>query len=170
MASRCLIIANQTLGGTALEEAVRDCIERGVATFHVVVPMTAVEHEATAWTGGFALGEMGVEWTSSVQSRAALEEDARRREAAIDEARARAKARLDLMVEKIEDLGGAAEGNVGSGDPVAASKDALEQHGPFDEVIVSTLPTGISRWLKLDLPNRVARMTDAKVTTIVAQA
>lgn len=36
------------------------------------------------------------------------------------------------------------------------------------EVIVSTLPAGISRWLKLDLASRIARMSDVPVTTVEA--
>ena len=42
---------------------------------------------------------------------------------------------------------------VGDPDPVAAVGDALLT-GPFDEVVVSTLPRGVSRWLKLSLPHR----------------
>ena len=38
-----------------------------------------------------------------------------------------------------------------------------------DAVIVSTLPAGVSRWLKMDLPSRIDRMTDAPVTTIEAE-
>jgi hypothetical protein len=46
---------------------------------------------------------------------------------------------------------------IGSHDPVAAVQDALNLHG-FDEVIVSTLPVHLSRWLHLDLPRKVAQM------------
>ena len=37
-----------------------------------------------------------------------------------------------------------------------------------DEVIVSTLPGQSSRWIAGDLPNRVARLTGAPVTHVVA--
>ncbi len=40
----------------------------------------------------------------------------------------------------------------------------------FDEVIVATLPTGVSRWLAADLPHRIERLTGARVTHIVAAA
>ena len=33
---------------------------------------------------------------------------------------------------------------------------------------VSTLPTGTSRWLQIDVPHRIARVTDAKVSHVVA--
>jgi hypothetical protein len=49
------------------------------------------------------------------------------------------------------------DGLIGSHDPVAAVEDALNAQG-FDEVIVSTLPAHLSRWLRLDLPSKVAGM------------
>jgi hypothetical protein len=59
------------------------------------------------------------------------------------------------------------EGIVGDPDPVAAVHDAINLRG-FDEVIVSTLPKTLSRWLKLDLPSKVSGM-GLPVTTVTAQ-
>lgn len=56
---------------------------------------------------------------------------------------------------------------VGDPDPFAAVGDALHSHG-FDEVIVSTLPRGVSRWLRVGLPERLRRSTDLPVTQITA--
>jgi hypothetical protein len=42
--------------------------------------------------------------------------------------------------------------------------DAINRYG-FDEVIISTLPTRLSRWLKLDLPSKVSG-TGLPVTTV----
>jgi len=56
---------------------------------------------------------------------------------------------------------------VGDPDPVAAVGDALHSHH-FDEVIVSTLPPGVSRWLRLSLPQRLRRMTDVPVLHVTA--
>lgn len=165
MVGRCLIVANQTLGGAALEDAVQRCIDRDVTSFHVVVPMTRIDLEAISWTGGFALGE-GV---SPEMVRQAVEEKARLREAELEDARERAEHRLALMIERVGALGGDATGEVGSDDPLAATKEALEAAPAFDEIIVSTLPGGLSRWLKLDLPNRIGRLTDVPVTTIEAR-
>jgi hypothetical protein len=65
---------------------------------------------------------------------------------------------LDLALPKLGDAaGGAVEGIVGDPDPVAAVHDALNLRG-FDEIIISTLPTRVSRWLKLDLPSKVSGM------------
>jgi len=63
-----------------------------------------------------------------------------------------------------EAVGAPVEGIVGDADPVAAVHDALNLRG-FDEVIVSTLPVRLSRWLKLDLPSKVAGM-GLPVTTV----
>ena len=45
-------------------------------------------------------------------------------------------------------------GHVGDANPLAAITDAVHLLG-FDEVILSTLPWRLSRWLKLDLPSKV---------------
>ena len=60
------------------------------------------------------------------------------------------------------------EGLVGDADPVAAVQDAINLHGPFDEAIVSTLSARLSRWLRLDLPSKVAGM-GLPVTTVTAK-
>lgn len=56
---------------------------------------------------------------------------------------------------------------VGDPDPVAAVGDTLRSHR-FDEVIVSTLPRGVSRWLRVSLPHRLRRMTDLPVLHVTA--
>jgi hypothetical protein len=48
-------------------------------------------------------------------------------------------------------------------------QDAVNLTGPYDEVIVSTLPVKVSKWLKLDLPHRVERGTGLPVTHVVAR-
>jgi hypothetical protein len=58
-------------------------------------------------------------------------------------------------------------GKVGDPDPVAAVQDEVN-FGSYDEIVVSTLPGGISKWLKLDLPHRVERATGLPVTHITA--
>jgi hypothetical protein len=49
------------------------------------------------------------------------------------------------------------EAMIGSHDPLAAVQDALNLQG-FDAVIISTLPPRMSRWLRLDLPHKVAAL------------
>ena len=63
-----------------------------------------------------------------------------------------------------EAAGAPVEGIVGDPDPVAAVQDAINLRG-FDEVIISTLPSKLSQWLRLDLPSKVTGM-GLPVTTV----
>jgi hypothetical protein len=60
------------------------------------------------------------------------------------------------------------EGVVGDPDPVVAVMEAWDPMR-FDEVVVSTLPTGSSRWLGLDLPHRLEKLTSVPVRHVVSQ-
>jgi hypothetical protein len=55
----------------------------------------------------------------------------------------------------LEAAGGPVVAMVGSHDPLAAIEDALNA-GRYDEVIISTLPRRLSRWLHVDLVRKVA--------------
>ena len=158
--SRALIIGNQTLGGHALERAVRSRIERGIDAFYVVAPMTRLEHEASEWTSGFRVGDDLPRPTGEFG--AMLEQQ----EHMHDAARARAQRRLNLVLELIRSVGGEADGELGNPDPLAAARAVLEREPAFEEIIVSTLPVGLSRWLEMDLPARVARLSDTPVVTV----
>jgi hypothetical protein len=69
-----------------------------------------------------------------------------------------ARETLELAVPLLEVAAGRrVEGVIGEADAFAAVRRAHEQE-PFDEAIVSTLPTNVSRWLRLDLPARVRRL------------
>jgi hypothetical protein len=63
-----------------------------------------------------------------------------------------------------EAAGSPMEGIVGSTSPLSAIEDAINLRG-FDEVIISTLPTKVSHWLKLDLPSKVTGL-GLPVTTV----
>lgn len=74
---------------------------------------------------------------------------------------------LDLALPLLEDAaGGPVEGVIGAPNPMDAISDAVNKHG-YDEVIISTLPQRVSRWLHLDLPHKVAGL-GLPVTTITA--
>jgi hypothetical protein len=81
------------------------------------------------------------------------------------EARAAARQRLDNVLPWMRSLGVRAEGEVGDENPVLAAADALLER-PYDEVVVSTLPAGVSRWLKADVIHRVRRIALVPVTHI----
>jgi hypothetical protein len=85
------------------------------------------------------------------------------------EARAVALHRLDVALARFHELGAQADGEVGDGNPILAIEDAL-RNGQFDEIILSTLSPSISRWLKLDLPSRVASRFRLPVTHLVAES
>lgn len=82
--------------------------------------------------------------------------------------RAAARERLDKMLAVLEDAGCQAIGEVGDIRAIDATLDALRQ-ADYDEIIVSTLPPGVSRWLKLDLVSRLERAVDVPVTHVVAE-
>jgi len=79
-----------------------------------------------------------------------------------------ARARLDSAIRRLRAAGLEVEGGLGPDpDPIVAAHEAWDP-GAMDEIIVCTLPTGVSKWLQLDLPHRIAKLTDAPVTHVVA--
>ena len=78
-----------------------------------------------------------------------------------------AQVRLVEALERFAAEGLQASGKIGDANPVLAVLDACREVD-YEEVIVSTLPAGPSRWLKRDLPNRIARAIDVPVSHIVA--
>ena len=66
-----------------------------------------------------------------------------------------AAATLELALPLLEGAAGDhVDGIIGDTDPLAAIQQAIEGVA-FDEIIISTLPARVSRWLHLDLPHRV---------------
>ncbi|HEX8122669.1 MAG TPA: hypothetical protein VF549_15530 [Solirubrobacteraceae bacterium] len=75
---------------------------------------------------------------------------------------------LELALPLLEEAAGSrVEGLVGSSVPIEAIQDAVNLHG-FDEIIISTLPTRVSKWLHLDLPSKLNGL-GLPVTTITAK-
>jgi hypothetical protein len=77
-----------------------------------------------------------------------------------------ARRRLDVALKRFSDLGVEVTGEVGEHLVVDTILDVLRRES-FDEVIVSTLPAGVSRWLGLDLPRHVERRWRVPVSTVV---
>ena len=72
---------------------------------------------------------------------------------------------LEGALERIRALGLEVDGEVGDPDPVAAVSDSAHA-GSYAEVIVSTLPKHLSKWLKLDVAHKVAHATGLPVKHI----
>ncbi len=84
-----------------------------------------------------------------------------------DQGQGEAEQTLELALPLLEAAaGGPVDGMVGCPEPLAAIQDAINIHG-FDELIISTLPQRVSKWLKLDLPSKVAGL-GLPVTTVIA--
>lgn len=84
-----------------------------------------------------------------------------------DQGATEAEAVLELALPLLEEAAGdRVEGMVGDPEPLAAIHDAVNVRG-FDEIILSTLPKRMSRWLRLDLPHKVAGL-GIPVTTVTA--
>ena len=137
---RILIVANQTAAGTHLKDEVRKRVKEGPCSFFLLVPATP-PHGTLTYTD--------------------------------EEATELATHRMRDAVEGLREATGAEiEGHVGDGSPADAVQAIMqienaEHHQSFDEIILSTLPPGISRWLKQDLAHRFERRYGVPVTHII---
>jgi hypothetical protein len=84
-----------------------------------------------------------------------------------DQSQSEAETVVELAVPLLEKAaGGPVDSMIGVPEPLAAIQDAVNLHG-FDEIIISTLPTRVSKWLRLDLPHKAAGL-GLPVTTVTA--
>ena len=149
--ARYLVVANQTLGGEHLLEEVRRRAAAGPSSFHVIVPNTRSVDVVPLPGGPLPPGSAHV----------AVEEQDRR-------ATQIAESRLHQALSQLRAEGVEAHGELGDADPLTAIGEAL-QDDHFDEIIISTLPSGISRWLGMDLPKRAERRFHVPITTVTAR-
>ncbi|MBA3530093.1 MAG: hypothetical protein H0T91_12440 [Propionibacteriaceae bacterium] len=150
--SRVLVVANQTLTGRELLKFVTDRMAKGPCEFTLLVPATARAHRdpTSALVPGVRVPGRAVG--------AATDQD---------DDYADAQARLDLGLSAMRDLGATVDGDVGDPDPLKAIQEVLARR-QFDEIILSTLPSGVSRWLGQDLPHKVERKFHLPVTVVTA--
>ena len=85
-----------------------------------------------------------------------------------DEAWAAAQERLEGALGRLRDSGVEATGEVGVSDPIQACRDGLRGR-EIDEVILSTLPPGISRWLGQDVPSKMKGSIETPVQVVTTQ-
>jgi hypothetical protein len=85
-----------------------------------------------------------------------------------DEARAAASKRLSEALARLQGAGATVTGEIGHRDPIVATEDALRGR-EIDEILLSTLPTGISRWLGQDVPTRLKGSVLVPVTVVTTR-
>jgi hypothetical protein len=83
--------------------------------------------------------------------------------------RALAEQRLEEALERFRALGADVAGEVGDTSPFLAVRDCLLADDSYDGILLSTLPLGVSRWLKQDLVHRLERTFELPVTHITGQ-
>lgn len=72
----------------------------------------------------------------------------------------------DALPKLSEAAGQEVSGEIGDSEPLSAIQDAVNL-GNYEEIIISTLPLGVSRWLRLDLISK-ARALGLPVTHVLA--
>ena len=147
---RYLVLANRTLVNQGLLDFVAQADAAGEAEFHIVVPETGPLVLHTDPSTGLISPDAH---TVVTETRNAAREEGERR--------------LATFRTALGELGHRVTGEVVIADPTTAVR-AVMARGSFDEVVVSTLPAGVSKWLRLDVPSRVQRACKLPVTTIVA--
>ena len=144
---RILVVANRSIKGDTLSSFVTERLAQGPCEFHVLVPIAPTVAPIVAL--GAAAADMAPTACFDVQA----ERDA-------------AQERLDAAIAWCAERGVDATGELTADADVAAATAGLVQAGGFDEVIVSTLHSTVSRWLRQDLPTRIERKVDVPVTVV----
>lgn len=145
--ARYLIVANQTLGGDELTAALEELASAGPCTFRFLVPVTDTEGRH--------------QWDYPPIDR--VIPDAHLIAAAL------AEGRLQHELSRLRRAGIEASGEVAEATPTDRAQELLG-HEHFDGIVVSTLPRRLSRWLVMDLPHRIARLSEVPVTHVEGHA
>jgi|GEM_PF-4109927 len=87
---------------------------------------------------------------------------------AYESARIEAVRRLGAGIQALSELAASVDGDIGVQNPVEAVGHCLAA-GTYDEIVISTLPTTVSRWLLQDVPHRIQRKFKIPVTTVTAR-
>lgn len=144
---RYMIVANQTLGGDELLQVVRERVAAGPSEFWVLVPATPVHDLAQTVVPMPVMGGVPLLPSTPEQSRRV------------------ADTKLQAELKRLRGAGATVDGEVGDPDPLKAVAATLTGR-EFDEIIVLTLPTHVSRWLHQDLPRRMQHRFHIPVTHV----
>ena len=135
---KILVVANETVGGRALIDAVHrhaeEAHEEGRPfSVTVICPQNNPKHGMVSYK---------------------------------DSLRTAAENRLQTTIEHLREVGILAEGEVMDPDPFAAIMDAIDHYGA-DQIIISTHPETRSGWMRRHLVDRVAEETGLPVEHVV---
>ena len=135
--ARYLVVAHQTAASFELLSAIQDLASQEKDAEFVLLVPATPVKHLLTWTEG--------------------EAEAVARATATEAARALRDAGLNLI-----------ESVVGPPDPLRAiQQEHQSRRSPYSATIISTLPLGISRWLRRDLPNRVRAKLGVDVVHVV---
>jgi hypothetical protein len=76
--------------------------------------------------------------------------------------------RLSAAVERLRAAGLQVEGRIADSDPIVAVSEAWDPRH-YDEIVVSTLPMRVSKWLHAGLPKRIGDLTGALVIHVISE-
>lgn len=146
---RLLVVGSHTLRRPEVEQTIVSQRRQGPLEVHVLVP------REPAPLGPVIMGDP----SSGVLLTDAQMLDVER--AALDEA----QQRLDDFIKRLQELDIAVSGEVGATNPVRAVQTVLGR-AEFDEIVLATLSHAASKWLHLDVPSRLRRVTSIPVVHI----
>ena len=146
-----LIVANRTVGGNDLIDAVKARLGNEPYQFHLMVPVTS------SVSTSIALGAMAVD-TLPIDNLDLPNE------------REKADERLKIGLDWLKGLGVTATGEVITDADTVQAVCRVVTDRAIDEVIISTLPTTVSRWLRQDLPHRIERKVTVPVTVVTSKS
>lgn len=141
-----LIVANQTIGSDELTQAVKQRMADDLCRFHLLVPVPPTPPSA------ISVGLAAVESAATAFM-------------VLPDLRALADERLEVGLQWLSSLGAEATGEVGAIDTLAAVTAVVER-GDVDEIIVSTLPSRLSKWLRQDLPRKIEKHVTVPVFVV----
>lgn len=145
---RHLVIADRTLAGPSLREAIEQRCWAGPAQFHILVP----RHRRSV-----LVNDPLIDADDPGREVRSIRVD----EKAYD----LAEARLASFMRVFGHLGRSLSGEIGDGRPLAAARRLLDR-ARFDEIILSTLAARRSGRLRRDLPERLERALGVPVVTV----
>jgi hypothetical protein len=137
--ARYLVVAHQTAESPELRQAMTDLVASDAeADFVLLVPATPPDRLLLAWLSAPAMG--GPVWDEG-------------------EARDIAARRAASVRVTLENAGfKVVDARVGDANPLDAIRDQLREYRHYAAIVVSTLPKGVSAWLRMDLISRIRRV------------